>query len=69
MISLRPEMKIDRDELIDRLVALQYRRSDIDFARSTFRARGDILEIFPPTIQTLPYAWNFWRYGGKAERI
>lgn len=46
-ISLRPEMEIDRDELIDKLIKLQYKRSDIDFVRSTFRVRGDILEIIP----------------------
>lgn len=47
MISLRPGMIIDRDKLIDRLVSLQYKRSDIDFVRSTFRVRGDIVEVFP----------------------
>ncbi len=46
-ISLRPLMEIDRDELIDKLIKLQYKRSDIDFVRSTFRVRGDILEIIP----------------------
>ncbi len=47
MISLRPGMVIDRDELIDRLVKLQYKRAEYDFVRSTFRVRGDRLEIFP----------------------
>ncbi len=47
MISLRPGMTIDRDDLIDRLVKLQYKRADYDFTRATFRARGDRLEIFP----------------------
>ncbi len=46
MISLRPDMEIDRDKLIDKLISLQYKRSDIDFVRSTFRVRGDVLEIF-----------------------
>ncbi|HHT83921.1 MAG: excinuclease ABC subunit UvrB [Christensenellales bacterium] len=67
MISLRPEMKIDRDELIDRLVALQYRRSDIDFARSTFRARGDILEIFPSNYSNLAIRVEF--FGDTVERL
>ncbi len=47
MISLRPGMIIDRDDLMDRLVKLQYKRADYDFVRATFRARGDRLEIFP----------------------
>ena len=46
-ISLRPGMAIDRDMLIDRLVGIMYKRSDIDFVRATFRVRGDIVEIFP----------------------
>ncbi len=46
MISLRPGMIIDRDDLIDRLIKLQYKRSEYDFVRTTFRVRGDRLEIF-----------------------
>ena len=46
-ISLRPNMQISRDEVISRLVDNQYRRNDIDFARGTFRANGDVLDIFP----------------------
>lgn len=44
-ISLRPGMELDRDEFIRRLVEVQYKRSDIDFTRSTFRVRGDIVEV------------------------
>ncbi|MDE6566035.1 MAG: excinuclease ABC subunit UvrB, partial [Clostridia bacterium] len=44
-ISLRPGMELDRDEFIRRLVEIQYKRSDIDFTRSTFRVRGDIIEV------------------------
>ena len=47
MISLRPGMVIDRDDLLDRLVKLQYKRAEYDFVRATFRVRGDRLEIFP----------------------
>ena len=47
MISLRLGMVVDRDDLLDRLVKLQYKRADYDFVRATFRARGDRLEIFP----------------------
>lgn len=44
-ISLRPGMELDRDEFIRKLVEIQYKRSDIDFTRSTFRVRGDVVEI------------------------
>ena len=44
-ISLRPGMELDRDEFIRRLGEIQYKRSDIDFTRSTFRVRGDIVEV------------------------
>ncbi len=46
-VSLRPGEKMERDELIRRLVGIQYARNDIDFKRSTFRVRGDVVEIFP----------------------
>ena len=46
-ISLRPQQKICRDEVIKRLVAIQYQRNDIDFKRATFRVRGDTLDIIP----------------------
>ena len=46
-LSLRPGMQIDRDILIAKLVEIQYKRSDLDFARSTFRVRGDVVEIMP----------------------
>lgn len=46
-ISLRRGGKMDREELIKRLIEIQYKRSDIDFARGCFRTRGDIVEIFP----------------------
>ncbi len=46
-ISLRAGDKLTREELISKLVAIQYQRNEIDFARSTFRARGDVVDIFP----------------------
>ena len=46
-ISLREGMTIDRDELIDRLIEIQYHRSDLDLQRSTFRVRGDVVEVVP----------------------
>ena len=60
MISLRPGMNIDRDVLIDKLVKLQYKRSDIDFVRSTFRVRGDILEVFPSNNSTVAVRVEFF---------
>ena len=47
VISLRPGMQKSRDELLSKLVELQYERNDIDFTRNRFRVRGDVVEIFP----------------------
>ena len=46
-VSLRPGMEKDRDEVIRRLIDIQYTRNDMDFHRRTFRVRGDVVEIFP----------------------
>ena len=46
-LSLRPDDQLSRDELLRRLVAVQYTRRDVDFSRSSFRVRGDIVDIFP----------------------
>ncbi|MBR3750489.1 MAG: excinuclease ABC subunit UvrB [Clostridia bacterium] len=48
-ISLRPGMIIDREELLERLVAIQYERNDLAFERGTFRVRGDCVEVYPPS--------------------
>lgn len=47
VLSLRPEMEKDRDDIIRKLVEIQYTRNDIGFERNNFRVRGDVLEIFP----------------------
>ena len=60
MISLRPNAIADRDELVDKLIALQYKRSDIDFVRSTFRVRGDILEVFPSNYSNIAIRIEFF---------
>lgn len=60
MISLRPEAISDRDKLVDKLVSLQYKRSDIDFVRSTFRVRGDILEVFPSNYSNIAIRIEFF---------
>lgn len=59
-ISLREGQEIDRDAVIDRLVNIQYARSEIDFIRGTFRARGDVLEIFPASQSTVAVRVEFF---------
>jgi len=66
-ISLRPGTEMDRDTLIDRLVSNQYKRSDLDFVRSTFRVRGDIVEIFPVQYSEVAVRVEF--FGDTIERI
>ena len=60
MISLRPNAIVDRDKLVDKLISLQYKRSDIDFVRSTFRVRGDILEVFPSNYSNIAIRIEFF---------
>ena len=67
MISLRPGMIKDRDEVIKKLVEIQYERNDISFARGTFRVRGDILEIFPAEASNRAMRVEF--FGDEIERI
>ena len=52
-LSIREGERVDRDEIIRRLVAVQYERNDYDFHRGTFRVRGDIVEVFPANEETL----------------
>ena len=59
VISLRPGMEKDRDELLKKLVELQYERNDVNFIRNKFRVRGDVVEIFPPTPRTRLCGWSF----------
>lgn len=66
-ISLRPGMQIDRDELIDKLVAIQYKRNEIDFNRAEFRVRGDVVEIFPVDSSQLAVRIEFW--GDEIDKI
>ncbi len=67
VISLRPGMEKDRDELIEKLIELQYNRNDIDFVRGTFRVRGDIVEIFPISNDKIAYRIEF--FGDEIDRI
>ena len=66
-ISLRPGDCMERDALMRRLIELQYSRNDTDFKRATFRARGDILEIFPASNSEIAIRVEF--FGDEIERI
>ena len=67
MISLRPGMEMERDELVRRLVEIQYDRSDIEFERGTFRVRGDVVEIFPAGYENSAIRVEF--FGEEIDRI
>ncbi len=66
-ISLRPGMELERDALIRRLVEIQYARRDIDFQRSSFRVRGDAVEIFPASNSEIAVRVEF--FGDEIDRI
>ena len=67
MISLRPGMTKDRDEVIRELIDIQYTRNEMDFRRSTFRVRGDTLEIFPANSSDTAVRVEF--FGDEIDRI
>ena len=67
VVSLRPGMNKDRDEVIKRLVSMQYERNDIDFSRGKFRVRGDVLEIVPAASNENSVRIEF--FGDEVERI
>ena len=67
VISLRPGMEKSRDELLAKLVELQYERNDIDFKRNTFRVRGDVVEIFPVSSSDKVIRVEF--FGDEIDRI
>ena len=67
MLSLRPGMVRDRDDIIKRLVEIQYERNDVNFIRGTFRVRGDILEIFPASNDEKAIRIEF--FGDEIDRI
>ncbi len=66
-VSLRPGMVKDRDEVMRRLVDIQYNRNEMDFQRGTFRAHGDVLEIFPVSESDKALRVEF--FGDEVERI
>lgn len=67
VISLRPGMTKDRDEVIQKLIEIQYERNDINFVRNKFRVRGDVLEIFPAYSDETAIRVEF--FGDEVERI
>lgn len=66
-IALREGEEFDRDELINHLIAIQYTRNDIDFKRTTFRVKGDVVDIFPAN--TSEYAIRVRFFGDEIEKI
>ena len=66
-ISLREGDTLDRDELLRRLVGIQYKRADFDFVRSTFRVRGDVVDVFPASNSEIAIRIEF--FGDTIERI
>ncbi len=66
-LSLRPGMALERDQLLSKLVAIQYARADIDFQRSTFRVRGDTVDIFPSSNSEIVIRVEF--FGDEIDRI
>ena len=66
-ISLREGEECDRDDLINHLIAIQYARNDIDFKRTTFRVKGDVVDIFPANTSELAVRVEF--FGDEIERI
>ncbi|GHU61722.1 UvrABC system protein B [Clostridia bacterium] len=67
VVSIRPGMQQERDEVIRKLINMQYNRNDMDFKRGTFRVKGDVLEIFPAYAETFALRVEF--FGDEVERI
>lgn len=67
VLSLRKGMNKDRNEMLKKLVELQYTRNDLDFSRSNFRVRGDVVEVFPAYSTEIAYRFEF--FGDEIDRI
>ena len=67
VVSLRPGMEADRDEVIHKLIEMQYDRNDLDFKRGTFRVHGDVLEIYPAYATDTAVRIEF--FGDEVDRI
>ena len=66
-VSLRPNMKVERNEMLKKLVNMQYTRNELDFKRGTFRAKGDIVEIYPSNESESAIRVEFW--GDEIEKL
>lgn len=67
MVSLRPGMRMERDDLVHKLVGIQYERNDVEFERGSFRVRGDVVEIIPANSDEMAIRVEF--FGDEIERI
>ena len=67
IVSLRPGMEVSRNAVMKKLINMQYNRNEMDFKRGTFRAKGDILEIFPSNMEESAIRVEFW--GDEVEKI
>lgn len=65
-VSLRPGMVVDRDEVIRKLINMQYDRNEIEFKRGMFRAKGDVLEIYPSNQEESAIRVDF--FGDEIDR-
>lgn len=66
-LDILPDQRMDRQELLQNLVALQYKRNDLAFERGTFRVRGDTVEVFPAHFEDR--AWRFSFFGDEIEKV
>ena len=66
-VSLRPNMKVERNEMLKKLINMQYTRNELDFKRGTFRAKGDIVEIYPSNESESAIRVEFW--GDEIEKL
>ena len=66
-ISLRTGEEVDRDDIINHLIAIQYTRNDVDFKRTTFRVKGDVLDIFPANQSEMAVRVRF--FGDEIEKL
>ena len=67
MLSLRPQMIKSRNDIMKKLISMQYSRNELDFKRGTFRAKGDVLEIYPSSESESAVRVEFW--GDEVEKI
>ena len=67
VLSVRPGMQKDRDDVIRKLIDIQYDRNDMDFHRGTFRVRGDVVEVFP--VNSSEHAYRIEFFGDEIDRI